>query len=136
MAPHHPLAAEPEPLKDERIQQHRAVAVADSIAGQRGLTFNLLSGQHVFTVASMQDKLDAQLRGLGAGFVPECLAGPYIETGRLRVKRVERPERVARLSYAWRGAAKSDQGRALQWWLSRLESPATRTALLGGRRGV
>ena len=136
VAPHHPLAALPEPIKDELIQQHRAVAVADSVQGQRGLTLNLLPGQHVFTVASMRDKLDAQLRGLGGGFVPECMARPYIDTGRLVVKRVERPERVARLSYAWRGAGKADQGRALQWWLQRLESPATRMALLGNLPGV
>ena len=136
VAPHHPLAAMPEPLSDGLIQQHRAVAVADSVQGQRGLTLNLLSGQHVFTVASMRDKLDAQLRGLGGGFVPECMARPYIETGRLVVKRVQRPEREVRVSYAWRGAARSDQGKALQWWLQRLENPPTRTALLGKQRGV
>ena len=30
VAPHHPLAARPEPLADDEIQRHRAVAVADS----------------------------------------------------------------------------------------------------------
>ena len=41
----------------------------------------------------MPAKLDAQMRGLGAGFLPTCLAQPYIDTGRLVVKRVERAER-------------------------------------------
>ena len=31
------------------------------------LSYGLLGGQDVFTVATMQDKLDAQLRGLGSG---------------------------------------------------------------------
>ena len=130
VAPHHPLAGAPEPLADLLVRQHRAVAAADSIQRGHGLTIGLLPGQDVFTVATMQAKLDAQLRGLGAGFLPECMARAYIESGRLVVRKTERSQRVARLHYAWRGANRSRQGRALQWWLSQLESPATRMALL------
>ncbi len=135
VAPHHPLASAPEPLSDALIQQHRAVAVADSVQRGRGLTFGLLGGQDVFTVASMQAKLDAQLRGLGGGNVPLSMADPYIQTGRLVVKKTERPQRQATLHYAWRAAKASVQGRALQWWLQQLESPVTRTALLAQHRG-
>ncbi len=136
VAPHHPLAAAAEPLTDEVIQQHRAVAVADTVQSGLGMTFGLLSGQDVFTVATMQAKLDAQLRGLGAGFLPEGIARAYIETGRLVVKKVQRPERLVQPCYAWRSAGKSGTGRALQWWLQRLESPATKLALLSQHRGV
>ena len=136
VAPHHALASAPEPLKDEIIRQHRAVAVADTITRGGGLTFGLLGGQDVFTVATMQAKLDAQLRGLGSGFVPECMARGYIETGRLVVKRMDRPQRVIRVNYAWRGVRQADHGRALTWWLAQLESPATRAALLERHRGV
>lgn len=136
VAPHHPLAGAPEPLKDELIRQHRAVAVADTIGRGGGMTFGLLGGQDVFTVATMKDKLDAQLRGLGSGFVPECMARAYIETGRLVVKRMERPERIVRVNYAWRSIGKSEHARALKWWLTQLESPSTRAALLERHRGV
>lgn len=131
VAPHHPLAAAPEPLTDELLLLHRAVAVADSVQRGGSLTFGLLAGQDVFTVANMRDKLDAQLRGLGGGYVPECMARPHIDAGRLVVKKTERPPRVVRVSYAWRGGTERQQGRALQWWLKQLESPATRSALLG-----
>jgi len=130
VAPHHPLAEAPEPLSDMLIRQHRAVAVADSVQRGNGLTFGLLGGQDVFTVPSMRAKLDAQLRGLGTGFLPECLARPFIEAGQLVVRKVERPARLIRVSYAWRSLTRGTQGRALQWWLQQLESPATRTALL------
>ena len=136
VAPHHPLAAAPEPLTDDVIQQHRAVAVADTVQRGSGMTFGLLSGQDVFTVATMQAKLDAQLRGLGAGFLPEGIARAYSETGRLVVKKVQRPERLVQPCYAWRGAGKSGAGRALQWWLQQLESPVTKAALLSQHRGV
>jgi DNA-binding transcriptional LysR family regulator len=133
VAPHHPLAHASEPLSDEVIRRHRAVAVADSIQQGSGLSIGLLAGQDVFTVASMPAKLDAQIRGLGAGFLPTCLAQPYIDTGRLVVKRVDRPEQQIQVSYAWRKSGQPDKGRALQWWLARMQSPVTRLALLGER---
>lgn len=136
VAPHHPLASAAEPLQDDAVRHYRAVAVADTISRGSGMTLGLLGGQDVFTVATMQDKLDAQLRGLGSGFVPEGMARVFIETGRLVVKKMARPQRIVRVNFAWRSAAKSDTGRALAWWLAQLESPTTRAALLERHRGV
>ncbi|MGA7179808.1 MAG: LysR family transcriptional regulator [Thiobacillaceae bacterium] len=136
VAPHHPLAHETEPLTDEVIRQHRAVAVADSIPHGSGLSIGLLAGQDVFTVTGMPAKLDAQLRGLGAGFLPTCLAQPYIDTGRLVVKPVERSEQQVQVSYAWRKSGRPGGGRALEWWLAQLQRPVTRTALLGEGRAM
>ena len=123
----------PEPLSDEVIRRHRAVAVADSIQRGDGISFGLLAGQDVLTVSSMPAKLDAQIRGLGAGFLATCLAQSYIDTGRLVVKRVERAEQQLQFSYAWRKSGKAEQGRALQWWLAQLKNQVTRAALLGQR---
>ncbi len=137
VAPHHPLANAPEPLSDALISQHRIVAVADSVQRGRGISLGVLGGQEVFTVASMGAKLEAQLRGLGCGSVPESMARPYIESGRLVVKAIKRPRGNPRVAYAWRSVPQSPglkgQGRALAWWLQALESPATRRALLEQR---
>ena len=92
----------------------------------------MLVGQDVFTVTDMLAKVDAQIRGIGSGFLPTCLAQPYIDAGQLVVKRVERAEQQLEFSYAWRKAGKSSQGRALQWWLAQLQNPVTRAALLSG----
>jgi molybdate transport repressor ModE-like protein len=128
VAPHHPLATVKGPLRDEVVFRHRAVAVADSVQRGPAVTRGLLAGQDVLTVPTMRAKLDAQLRGLGAGFVPEPMARPYIDSGMLVVKQVQRSNRLVRLSYAWRSSA--TPGRALQWWLGQLESAVTRRALL------
>lgn len=135
VAPHHPLAAAPQPISDETMLRHRAIAVSDS-AQQRNtaLTLGLLAGQDVFTVSTMRAKLDAQLRGLGGGFLPRPIALPYLESGRLVELQVQRPSRTIRMSYAWRSPGNLGPGRALQWWLAQLESPATRTALLERHR--
>ena len=135
VAPHHPLAQAEQPLSDETIRQHRAVAVADSVQRGQGMTVGLLAGQDVFTVPSMGAKLEAQLRGLGAGFLPEPLAEPYLSAGRLVRRDVQRPRRVSTVSYAWRHDKGEDAGgRALKWWLQQLKSPATRAALLSQAR--
>jgi len=130
VAPHHPLASLPEPIGDDTIVQHRAIAVADSVRSGHGLTLGLLTGQDVLTLPTMGAKLDAQVRGLGVGFLPEPMARPFIETGRLVAKQVRRPARVSRMYYAWRESGPLGPGKGLQWWLDRLERPATRRALL------
>jgi DNA-binding transcriptional LysR family regulator len=130
VAPHHPLAQAPEPVTDAMLMPHRAVAVADSVQRGSGVTVGLLGGQDIFTVPGMQEKLQAQLRGLGGGFLPEYLARPHVITGRLVEKRMQRAVRQVPMSYAWLRAPDGKEGRALQWWLQQLESPATRKALL------
>lgn len=129
VAPHHPLASVAEPLTDEMLNQHRAVAAADSVQRGSGLTIGLLAGQDVLTVPTMHAKVQAQLRGLGGGFVPEPMARPHVKSGRLMLKQVERSARTARMHYAWRSPGLGP-GRALQWWLGQLESRTTREALL------
>ena len=146
VAPHHPLAAMSEPIDDSELIRHRAVAVADSAQRMAPITLNLLAGQDVLTVSDMAAKIDAQLRGLGCGFVPEPMARDHIAAGRLVARQVQRTRLEGRLGYAWRtpvaarrGAArKPPLGLALRWWLEQLDSETTRKALLerhGGRVG-
>ena len=133
VAPHHPLAEGRAALDDEEIRAHRAIAVADSVQRGNAVSVGLLGGQDVFTVPTMLAKLDAQLRGLGCGYLPEPMARPYIETGRLVVRRLVRPSQLAHPRYAWRASGRP--GRAMQWWLDQLQSPVTRQALLERHQG-
>lgn len=137
VAPHHPLATLAEPLTDAQLVHHRAVAVADTAQRLTPTTLNLLPGQDVLTVPSMRTKLEALLRGLGCGFVPEPLARPQIEAGRLVAKHTARGDSVGPIHYAWRCDERGMPalGRALQWWLAQLERPATRQALLERHAG-
>jgi DNA-binding transcriptional LysR family regulator len=130
VAPHHPLANATEPLSDTLLQQHRAVAVADSLPRGEGMTIGLLDGQDVLTVPDMPSKLEAQLRGLGGGFLPESMAKPYLESGRLVAKKVSRVQRISQVEYAWRNHNGKNLGNALSWWLSQLDQERTKQALL------
>ncbi len=136
VAPHHPLARVDGPLSDDQLVHHRAVAVADTAQRITPMTVNLLPGQDVLTVPSMRAKLEALLRGLGSGFLPEPLARPHLEAGHLVHRATVRQTQDNDVYYAWRaerGAA--GLGKALQWWLTQLESPATRRALLERHAG-
>ena len=138
VAPHHPLAAITQQLDDAELLRHRAIAVADSAQRLAPMTVNLLPGQDVFTVTSMQLKIEALVRCMGCGFVPEPMVREHVAAGRLVIKPVQRATAVARLGYAWRvpdgsapGAGRKPQlGLALRWWLAQLDSATTRRALL------
>jgi molybdate transport repressor ModE-like protein len=127
VAPHHPLAAAAEPLEPAELERHMAVVVADTSRGLPAETKGLLSIQPTLTVPDMQTKLDAQLRGLGCGYLPGPLAEPYLSQGLLVERRVEGVALNERLLYAWRAPA---EGLALKWFLERLQSPRLRAALL------
>ena len=127
VAPHHPLADEMQPISDDIVRRHRIVAVADSSVAGQGVTMGVLNGQDVLTVDTMQAKLQAQLRGLGGGFLPDNMTLPYLRSGQLVERELMRPVRKLRLRYAWNTNA---PGKALQWWLDQLLSATTREALL------
>lgn len=149
VAPQHPLANAAEPLADAIIAEHRAVAVADSAAFQPSLSIGLLDGQDTLTVANMDSKIEAQLRGLGCGFLPLPLVQSHIDAKTLIAKTTERSPRVITIYATWRkpsigkgGSAKTGMpnpedatniglGKALAWWLHALSSPKAQAALLG-----
>jgi DNA-binding transcriptional LysR family regulator len=131
VAPHHPLATGAAPIDDAMLVQHRAVAVADTAQRLTPMTVNLLPGQDVLTVPTMRAKLEALRLGLGGGYLPEPLARPMIDAGELVRRSTARGDHVEALSYAWRAEhGPIGLGRALQWWLQRLEVAQTRLALL------
>ena len=129
VAPFHPLAQSEAPLSDNELMAHRLVVVADS-APDNGVSLGVLQGQETFTVDTMQAKIDAQVRGLGCGFIPTSILQPYLKAGVLVERAVQRPTRHLRMRYAWKPPTTGRPGRALQWWLQQLESPTTRQALL------
>ena len=83
VAPQHPLASLKEPLNSQNIIQYRAVAVADSSRNLPPRTAGILTGQDVLTVHNMESKLEAQIMGLGVGYVPKHLALRYAKAGKL-----------------------------------------------------
>jgi DNA-binding transcriptional LysR family regulator len=117
VSPKHPLAKVAEPLSNALLQQHRAIAVGDSARRLPLRTSGLLSGQDSVVVPSMQAKVDAQVAGLGAGYLARWFAAPHLRDKTLIAKRTEERRPTGHLVIAWKS---NNRGRALQWWRERL----------------
>lgn len=133
VAAHHPLATEPGPLTAAQIARHRIVAVGDTSRNLPARTQGVLAGQDMLVVPTMRDKLDAQIRGLGCGWLPAPLAQPHIESGVLTVRETVEVRAPGTFHYAWRTA---NRGKAVQWWAAKLESPRLAQALLSQQPGA
>lgn len=126
-APFHPIVKESTPLTDKVIQKYRAVSIADSSRLLPPRTIGLISGQDVLTVPSLEAKCDAHVEGLGVGFLPRWIAEREALAGRLRILPVEGDRPMGDLLVAWRPG---QEGRALKWFVKRLEDPLVAAALL------
>lgn len=128
VAPTHPLAAADEPLSAELVRSHRAIAVGDNSQSLPTLTMGLLSGQETLTVATVADKLQAQLAGLGCGHLPRIWAEPYLATGALMEKQTLAAKPNDNFMVAW---PKAEQGKSLKWFIQYLAQPHVRQSLIG-----
>ncbi len=126
-APFHPIVKEPAPLTDAVIQKYRAVSIADTSRLLPPRTVGLLTGQEVLTVPSLEAKCDAHVAGLGVGHLPRWMAEREALAGRLRILATATPGMRGDLLVAWRPG---QEGRALKWFVKRLEDPLVAAELL------
>jgi DNA-binding transcriptional LysR family regulator len=126
VAPGHPLAKAPEPLKPAQLFAHRAIAVGDTSRQAAPRSTGLLQGQDTLVVPDLAAKVAAQRLGLGVGYLPEPIARDEAEAGRLVIKRVAEPKHEAVQYVAWRSA---NRGKALAWWVERLDEKTCSRAL-------
>ncbi|AST32692.2 LysR family transcriptional regulator [Ralstonia solanacearum] len=127
VAAHHPLAQMEEPLPATAIARHRIVAVGDTSRNLPPRTVGIMAGQDTLVVPAMADKVQAQIRGLGCGWLPVPLAQPYLDSGVLIAKATVEDRRAGNFQVAWRT---NMRGKALLWWVDKLEDPRLAQALL------
>ena len=85
VAAHHPLASLPQPLSRADITKYCAVVVADTSRNLPPQSRGILADQPTLVMPSMQAKIDAQVRGLGCGYLPLTMAATYLAQGLLVV---------------------------------------------------
>jgi DNA-binding transcriptional LysR family regulator len=105
------------------------VVVADTSRNLAPQTRGILADQPTLVMPTMQAKIDAQVRGLGCGYLPLTLAAPYLAQGLLAVCETDEGMSLTEhVAYAWRA---EPPGEALKWWLQKLKSPRLCESLLG-----
>jgi DNA-binding transcriptional LysR family regulator len=103
------------------------VSVTDSSRLLAPRTVGLLSGQDALSVPSMEAKAAAQVAGLGVGYLPEWIVAREALAGRLAPLEVAGVPPRADAYVAWRPGL---EGRALKWFVKRLEDPLVAAELL------
>lgn len=126
-APFHAIRKESGPLTEAIIQKHRAVAIADTSRLLPPRTVGLVSGQDTLSVPSLEAKAAALVAGLGVGFLPRWIAEREALAGRLAIVEVAVPRPRTDLLVAWRPG---QEGKALKWFVKRLEDPLAAAELL------
>lgn len=117
VAANHPLANLNDPLMNSDIVQYRAIAAADSSRVLTPYSSGILVGQNVLTVPDMQAKLQAQIAGLGVGYLPKSMAEHHANRGELVIKNVAEPKPECNSFLAWN----NNGGKAQQWLVEQLK---------------
>ncbi len=113
----HPLANLNEPLMNSDIVQYRAISAADSSRVLTPYSSGILAGQNVLTVPDMNAKLQAQIAGLGVGYLPKRMAEHHANKGELIIKTVAEPKPKSTSFLAWN----NNGGKAQQWLVEQLK---------------
>lgn len=117
VAPHHPLAKIKGTLSTEIIKKYHAIVARDSARQMPLRTSMLLSDQKRITFSSLELKKQAQIKGLGVGFLPYNLIKEDIKQKRLIIKPIEREQPT---SYVYIGWNKTKSGKAHQWFIDQI----------------
>ncbi|MGJ7518044.1 LysR family transcriptional regulator [Pseudomonas baetica] len=129
VSPKHALAKANEPITRTMVTQHRAIVVADSSRTTEGRTYGVSRGQSVLAVPTMRAKILAQCDGLGVGWLPRHRVSSLLKNGTLIEKQMADPREPNVLYAGWRG---DQDGRALNWWLEKLQQSYLANRLVQG----
>lgn len=117
VASSHPLATVKEPLQNGDLKQYRAITASDSSRSLEPKTSGVITGQDVLAVPDMLAKLEAQIAGLGVGYLPKRMAEKHVATGELVIKTIAEPKPKVISYLAWQNKG----GKAQQWLIERLK---------------
>jgi len=114
----HPLADFMGLLESQHINQYPALVVADSSRTLPGRSSGIFDSKQVIRVSSMQSKIQAQLQGIGVGFLPLHLIKQQLASGELIAKACALPRPPIPVYFA---TEKGKLGKALEWFSHELK---------------
>lgn len=113
VAKEHPLRLHKGPVDAAAISAFPTVIIADSSLSAPGRSSGLLESRQIIRVANAAAKIQAQMMGVGVGFLPQHLIQTEIASGDLIVLDCSVPRPNIPLYMAWR---KGNKGKALEWF--------------------
>lgn len=126
----HPLAIKKDHIRNEEIQNNRIIAISDTSRGFLPRTSGILPGQKTLTVSTFEEKIAAILAGVGVGYLPLHMAWPYVQRGKMIIKKVDKLKSVGTFSTAWRP---SQVGKGTQWLIEKLSDKKICKRIIEGK---
>lgn len=114
VAREHPLCLHKGPVDAAAIQAFPTIVVADSSLTTPGRSSGLLESRQTIRVANVNAKIQAQVMGVGVGFLPRHLINNELTKGDLIALDCAVPRPKSPLYMAWR---KENKGKALAWFV-------------------
>lgn len=114
VAPNHPLATPSAPLVAADIEPFRAVVVRDTARHRVPMSRRVFRAQTVLAVTDINQKIAAQRRGLGVGYLPLHRIQGELARGELVLPPMAEADPPNDLVLAWK---KGKNGRALAWFV-------------------
>ncbi|MGY5749342.1 LysR family transcriptional regulator [Vibrio antiquarius] len=115
----HPLASGTDIIRAETLTEYTAIVASDTSQLLPVRDSGLFNSKQIIRVNSMNSKLEAQIQGLGIGFLPRHMAQPYLDSGQLVEKKCSIPRPSQDLFIAWN--TESD-GKACLWFIEQLKN--------------
>ncbi len=119
VATDHPLTKLAQPLPLSAIYDYPTVVVADSSRDLPVRSTGLLTGRSRIIVPSINNKIEAQRKGLGVGYLPRHRIAQELDAGALQVLTLEESRLPQSISVAWRS---SNKGQGLRWFVGQLKA--------------
>lgn len=118
VAADHPLTELPAPLPASAIQDYPTVIVADSSRRLPVRSVGLLDGRSRIIVPTVKQKIEAQCKGLGVGYLPLHRIRRELAEGRLQILALDVPRLPVEISAAW---LRGNKGKGLKWFINRIK---------------
>lgn len=114
VAREHPLCLHRGPVDAAAIQAFPTIVAADSSLTAQGRSSGLLESRQTIRVANASAKIQAQIMGVGVGFLPRHLVKDELQNGDLIALDCAVPRPNVPVYMAWR---KGCEGKALAWFV-------------------
>ncbi len=117
VAKDHPLTSLPLPLTEHDIEPYVSIVIRDSATQSPIRPHRSLTARPRLRVANMEQKIQAQLQGIGVGFLPKHKIQPLLDSGELIELEIEKDAPVTQQFCAWHS---TNPGRAAQWFVDKI----------------
>lgn len=117
---HHPLLEIPSPLTVQDLEPYPIIVISDTSTVLNIRTLRFPSHHPKLFVPTMEDKIRAQIQGLGVGYLPRSHIQAQLKEKTLVVIPIQNQAlRITPLKLAWRDSQNSP---SLSWFLNALDS--------------